>query len=163
MKKIILLAALGLCISSSTALANKPSRIELNDGSVIIGEVTGVNNGTYSITSQEMGALQINEQKIKQIGFSEDNSALSTQTSQTQPEEISGKMDAMRNKLMGDKESLGMIMSLKDDPQFQEILKDPNIINAVKSGNTAALMNNEKFMQLKNNPIVQKIKDRATD
>ena len=161
MKKIILLVVLGLCVSSSTALANKPSRIELNDGSVIIGEVTNVDNGIYTISSEEIGALQINEQNIKQIGFSD--STANSQTTPIQPEEVAGGIDAMRNKLMGDKESLGMIMSLKDDPQFQEILKDPNIINAVKSGNTAALMNNDKFMQLKDNPIVQKIKDRATE
>ncbi len=159
MKKIILITILGLSIFASVALAQKVSKIELNNGSVIMGEVTGVNNGTYSINSPEMGTLQIAEKNIKQIGFanSSENLTHSPKSTDISPE----KMDALRNKLLGDKDTMGMVMSLQNDPQFQEVLKDPDIINAIKSGNTAALMNNEKFMQLKNNPTVQKIKDRA--
>ncbi len=159
MKKIILPLILFFNIFSCVALASKLNKIELVDGSVIIGEISGLNNGTYTVNSQGAGLLQIEESRIKQISSADtDNSPVSTQPQSN--ELVSNKAEAMRNKMMGDKETLGMVISLQEDPQFQEILKDPEIMNAIKSGNSASLVNNEKFMRLKNNPKIQEIKDR---
>ena len=159
MKKIILPLVLFLSISSGAALAGKPNKIELVDGSVIIGEISGLNNGTYTVNSQGAGLLQIEESRIKQISSADTyNSPASAQPQSN--ELISNKAAAMTNKMMGDKETVGMVMSLQDDPQLQEILQDPEIMNAIKSGNSASLANNEKFMRLKNNPKIQAIKDK---
>lgn len=53
---------------------------------------------------------------------------------------------------------MNMVLSLQNDPDFQEILKDPAIINAVNSGDTNTLISNPKFMKLLTNPKFQKIK-----
>ncbi|MDD4940240.1 MAG: hypothetical protein PHI60_08835 [Candidatus Omnitrophica bacterium] len=159
MKKIILSLILFFGIYSGSALAAKLNRIELVDGSVIIGEISGVNNGTYTINSQGMGLLQIEESRIKQIGSADSGNSPSFPRPQPNGS-VQNKVDAMRNKMMGDPATVGMVMSLQDDPQLQEILQDPEIMNAIKSGNSASLANNEKFMRLKNNPKIQAIKEK---
>ncbi|MDD4894546.1 MAG: hypothetical protein PHW54_04445 [Candidatus Omnitrophica bacterium] len=159
MKKIMLALILLSGIFSGAALAAKLNRIELVDGSVIIGEISGVNNGTYTVNSQGMGFLQIEESRIKQIGSADSRNSPSFP--QPQPDgSVQNKADAMTNKMMGDPATVGMVMSLQDDPQLQEILQDPEIMEAIKSGNSASLANNEKFMRLKNNPKIQAIKER---
>ena len=159
MKKAILPLILFFSIFSGAALAGKLNRIELVDGSVIIGEISGLNNGTYTVNSQGMGLLQIEESRIKQIGSADaGNSPVFAQPQSN--DLVSSKAAAMTNKMMGDKETVGMVMSLQDDPQLQEILQDPEIMNAIKSGNSASLANNEKFMRLKDNPKIQEIKER---
>lgn len=162
MKKIILLLVLFFNIFISLALANKLSKIELVDGSVIMGEVSGINNGKYTVNSQVMGVLQIEESRIKQIVLAD--SPENPSPSQSQVNGLSSdKVEAMKNKILSDKETLGMVTSLQNDPQIQEIINDPEIINAVKSGNTASLMSNQKILRLKDNPIIQKIKDKTEE
>ena len=162
MKKIILSLILFFSIFVSVALANKLSKIELIDGSVIIGEVSGINNGKYTVNSQGMGVLQIEESRIKQIVLAD--TGKNPGFTQPQTNELpSDKIEAMKNKIMGDKETMGMVTSLQNDPQFQEVLNDPEIINAAKSGNIASLMSNEKLMRLKDNPMIQKIKNKTEE
>jgi hypothetical protein len=63
--------------------------------------------------------------------------------------------------MLSDQEVMGMIQSLKDDPQFTKILEDPEIMNAVQSGDAASLMANPKFLQLLNNPTVRDIQQKV--
>lgn len=160
MKKFLLLLGLFFNISILLALASQQNKIELIDGSVIIGEISGVNNGKYTVNSREVGVLQIDESRIKQIVPAD--ALKSPGFKQSQADQLSSeKIEAMKNKILGDKETMGMITTLQNDPQIQNILNDPEIINAVKSGNTASLINNEKLIRLKDNPIIQDIKKRA--
>ena len=160
MKKITLSLLLFLNIFISVALANKLSKIELVDGSIIVGEVSGINNGKYTVNSQEMGVLQIEESRIRRIILTD--AGINPGLTQPRANELSSdKVETIKNKILGDKETMGMVSSLQNDPQFQEIINDPEIINALKSGNAANLINNEKLMRLKNNPIIQEIKNRA--
>lgn len=160
MKKVILSLVLFFNIFISLALANKLSKVELVDGSIIIGEVSGINNGKYTVNSQEMGVLQIKESRIKQIILADTKNNPDLTIPQGNGPS-SDQIETMKNKILGNQETMGMIRSLQNDPQFREILNDPEIINAVKSGNTASLMNNEKLIRLKDNPLVREIKTRA--
>ena len=160
MKKTMLSLIIFFNIFISLALANKLSKIELVDGSIIIGEVSGLNQGKYTINSQEMGVLQIEEARIKQIVLS-DSVKNPDATIPQGVEPSSDQIEALRNKMLGDKETLDMITTLQNDPQFQEVLNDPEIINAVKSGQISSLMNNEKFIRLKDNPTIRNIQNRT--
>ena len=55
---------------------------------------------------------------------------------------------------------MNIIYSLKDDPEFQEILKDPVIMNAVQSGDVNTLRSNEKFLKLLDHSSVEQIKNQ---
>lgn len=165
MKNAVLPFILFFSILSCAAFADNLNRIELNDGSVIIGELSGMENGIYTVKTQGMGPLLIEESRIKQIGSLENGGSplLKQPQAVKQPqagESVSNKAEAMRNKMLGDQEAMGMVMSLQNDPQFQEILQDPEIMSAIQSGNSASLANNEKFMRLKNNPKIQAIKEK---
>jgi phosphoribosylformylglycinamidine (FGAM) synthase PurS component len=162
MKKIIPLILLFAYLFAPPALSSQLNKIELNDGSVIIGEISGLNNGKYTVNSREVGILQIDETRIKQItpvdlpkdpGFK-----------QTQADDLSSeKIETMKNKLMSNPETMGMINSLQNDPQIKDIINDPEIINAIKSGDATSLINNAKLIRLQSNPVIQDIKRKAEE
>jgi uncharacterized protein YjgD (DUF1641 family) len=45
---------------------------------------------------------------------------------------------------------------MANNTQIQELVNDPDTQEALKSGNVQALMQNEKFMNLTNDPEVQR-------
>jgi len=162
MKKIIPFVILFIYLFISPALSSQLNKIELNDGSVIIGEITGLSNGKYTVNSQEVGILQIDETKIKQItpaDASKDPGFKQTQAN----DPYSEKIETLRNKLTSDPETMNMINSLQNDPQIKDIINDPEIIKAIKSGDTNSLMNNEKLIRLQSNPVIQDIKRKTEE
>ena len=162
MKKIIPFVVLFVYFFIAPALSSQLNKIELNDGSTIIGEISGLSNGKYTINSQEIGILQIDETKIKQITPA--NAPKDPGFKQSQANNLySEKIETMKNKLMSDPETMGMITSLQNDPQIKDIINDPEIINAVKSGDTTSLMNNAKLIRLQSNPIIQDIKRKTEE
>lgn len=56
--------------------------------------------------------------------------------------------------MQADDEVTNTIRSLKDDPVFQKVLEDPELMNAVNTGDVATLIANPKFLQLLKNPAV---------
>ena len=58
---------------------------------------------------------------------------------------------------MGNEEIIAMILSLQNDPEFQLILQDPEIMGAVRSGDINALLSNQNFLKLLVNPMIQDI------
>jgi leucyl aminopeptidase len=63
--------------------------------------------------------------------------------------------------MMNDKEVMDKIHSLENDPEFQKILEDPEVMRAVNSGDVAALMANPQFLKLMNNRTVQEITNKV--
>jgi hypothetical protein len=63
--------------------------------------------------------------------------------------------------MMNDKEVMDKIRSLENDPEFQKILEDPEVMRAVNSGDVATLMANPQFMKLMNNRTVQDITNKV--
>ena len=138
---------------SGSLLAGEIKEIELNDGSVITGEVVSLINGVYSIRTGSLGTLKIDDAKIRAIR--------PRSTPSSRPSGPSSESISLQDKMMSDQAVMSMIQSLKDDPQFMKILEDPEIMNAVSSGDTAALMANPKFLQLLHNPTVQNIQQKV--
>jgi hypothetical protein len=126
--------------------------IELNDGSVITGEILSVAGSAYTIASPSLGTIQIEESKIRAI----------RRKGEVRPAWDSNvQVKSLQETMMSDKQIMAMIGSLQDDPEFQEILKDPGLMSAVQSGDIATLMNNPKFLKLLSNPTVQEISKRV--
>ena len=151
--KIALTIVLLMLLLSSSLLAAEIKEIELTDGSIITGEVLSLSGGVYMIRTVSLGTLRIDEAKVRAIR------PLGTPSSQQSGQ--TGDVKSLQNKMMSDQEVMGMIESLKDDPQFTKILEDPEIMNAVSSGDTAALMANPKFLQLLHNPTVRDIQQKV--
>jgi len=140
-------------IVTVTTSAAEIKEIELTDGSVITGEVLSLSSGVYTIRTSSLGTLKLDEVKVRTIRPQSTSS--SRQSSQT------SDVKSLQDKMMSDQEVMSMIQSLKDDPQFLKILEDPEIMNAVSSGDTAALMANPKFLQLLHNPTVRDIQQKV--
>jgi hypothetical protein len=140
-------------ILAMTSSAAEIKEIELTDGSIITGEVLSLNNRVYTIRTGSLGTLKIDDVKVRSIR--PQNKATLLQSSQT------GDVKVLQDKMMSDQEILGMIQSLKDDPQYMKILEDPEIMNAVNSGDTAALMANPKFLQVLQNPTIRGIQQKV--
>ena len=127
------------------AFAGETKTFELLDGSIITGEIISYNDGTFILKSVILGTVRIEETKIRAIrsrkngGISED------------------EVLALQEKMMGNEEIFAMILSLQNDPELREILQDPEIMDAVNSGDINALLSNPKFLKLLENPAIQNI------
>ncbi len=70
---------------------------------------------------------------------------------------MTGDTQALQQKMMSDPEIMNMIQSLQNDPDFQQILQDPEIMKAVSSGDINALMANPKFTRILDKKTVHDI------
>lgn len=157
MRLFILSLVLALGLSAGNTDAGEVREIKLIDGSVISGEVLSLNSGIYTIRSDSLGIVKLEESKVHTIrSKSPSMNAPSAQNSSSP-----GEIQSLQQKMMGDKEIMDLIQSLQGDPEFQKILEDPEVMKAVSAGDVAALAANPKFMKLLNNPTVQEIENKV--
>jgi hypothetical protein len=154
MKIALTIVMLLMLTLSGGLLAAEIKEIELTDGSIITGEVLSLSSGVYTIRTVSLGMIKIDDAKVRAIR--------PQGTPSSQQSGQSGDVKSLQDKMMSDQEVMGMIESLKDDPQFTKILEDPEIMNAVQSGDAASLMANPKFLQLLNNPTVRDIQQKVS-
>ena len=156
MKKTIIFCVLFLA-SVVTGYCGQASRIELSDGSVINGEVISFLNGTYTISTANLGQVTLDASKISKI---ESLSAVPAEARAGSSDQAGvptqAQINAYKEKVMNNPESAAVINSLANDTHIQELAKDPQILNAAKSGDIQALMKSEKFQEIVNNPEIQK-------
>ncbi|KHD04849.1 hypothetical protein PN36_00975 [Candidatus Thiomargarita nelsonii] len=133
--------------------AGPARQIELTDGSVITGEIVSFSNGIYTIKSNHLGLLKIEDSKVRSIDSGSRDSNASF-----------GDLQGLQNLIMSSPDMMNTIMSLQDDPDFQAALQNPEVMRAVTSGDVNALLSNPLFMKLIENPrmkeIVQEVERR---
>ena len=138
------------------AIAEQASKIELIDGGVIFGRIVSQQDGRYVIQTNTLGTVSIDEEKIRVIrinhGPSPEN-ASAPPPAQSSSEEIQD----LRKSIMGNEAIMQKVLSLQNDPRMQEILQDPEILKAINSGNFAALLSNQKFLELLNSDEIKEI------
>jgi len=140
----------------SDVSAGEVREIELNDGSVVNAEIVSLNGGIYTLKSRTLGTVKIDESKIRAIrskSFGEQPRSQET-SAQTHADP---QVQVLHQLMLGDKEIMGMILSLLNDPEIQNILEDPSIIKAVNDGDIDTLLSNPKFMKLLDNPTFRNI------
>jgi len=151
MRIILLSFSLLFLLLVQNVVAGDIRVIELTDGSIITGEVSSLNNGVYIIKSDSLGTIKLEESKIRAISSkSSDTKAASLQTTKS-----------LQEKMLSDKEIIGLIQSLQNDPDFKQVLEDPVIMKAVNEGDISALTANPQFMKLLNNATVKEIQQKA--
>ena len=71
-------------------------------------------------------------------------------------------MQNLQKSMVNNKEIMGLVVSLQNEPEMQALLKDPEIMAAVQSGDIGALMSNPKFLwKLLNNAKIQEIQKKV--
>ena len=162
MKSATILLVIILCTIQTPASAGSRGEIELTDGSVIYGEILSVDSGVYTIRSSTMGVLKIDQSKIRGIRFG--SYGADKESSADLPKEgAPSELQAIQKSLLGNEEVLSIILSLQEDPEFQKILNDPSVMDAVLSGDIQSLMANPKFLQILNHPKIKAIQSKMAN
>jgi len=151
MKHLIVGLVLLIGTLLGSASAGELREFELKDGSLIYGEIVSFSDGVFTIRSESLGAVRIEESKIR---------AIRSRTSEVQGQD---QIQILQQKMMSDEEIVEKILSLQNDPDVQSILKDPEIMKAVNGGDIDALLSNPKFMKLLENPAIQDIGKKVTE
>ena len=182
MKKIFIFC-IGLLITSQLCFAAGSSRITLNDGTTIFGKVVGMSDGVYKIQTETMGEISINSDNVVEISSGNtskkpsigiiDGSA-NRQSSYPSYSNNSGNygsssyktnnyadkqqdVNTMVQSLMMDENYMNKIMQLGTSEEMQSILNDPEVMEAIQSGDYDFLMNNSKMNDLMNSSGIQDI------
>ncbi len=135
------------------ASAGTVREIDLTDGSTISGEVLSLTNGVYTIKSNSLGTIKLDENKIRAIRSKSSPPASASGTA--------ADTQTIQSKMLNDKEIMALIQSLQNDPDFKKVLEDPEIMKAINEGNIPSLAANPKFMQLLNNTTVKDIEKKV--
>ena len=153
-KQIAGLVVMSVCCQAGTAADYR--QITLNDGSVISGEITSFDGYRYIVKSTSLGTVEIDSSEINVI------KAPSASGNTTRVPALSpGELMSMQEQLARDPEIMRLIKSLQQDPQFQAILADPQLMQSVMAGDIQALINNPEFNALMNNPAIRQIQEKA--
>jgi hypothetical protein len=70
------------------------------------------------------------------------------------------EIQTLQKQMMSDQGIMNMIQSLQNDPDFQQVLQDPEIMKAISSGDITTLMANPKFMRILDNKTVHDIETK---
>lgn len=154
----------GALFFGTAATAGQLREVVLGDGSVILAEVVSLNDGVYTLKSETMGTLNIDENAIRTI-----RSPGAGGTAAGPSRKLEGgeeDMSAMRQSMMGNVMSnpglLGMVFALRNDPEVQSVLQDPEVMEKVMAGDLEALRNDPKFRELMENPKIQSLTEELT-
>jgi hypothetical protein len=135
----------------------EPSTFELTDGSVVTGELLGVDADGFRVRSATLGELTIDASRVR---------VMRQGPPQPSGADAGGPADpglaAMQQQMAGDPQVMGLIMQLRDDPQMARALADPAFLNAVSGGNLTARQDDPRIQELMDNPIVRSIIERMT-
>ena len=136
-------------------------QVELVDGSVVSGDVVSLNNGIYTIRTGSMGTIHIPSSQVRSIV----NTIPQTQTSGDKGNQIYhpkfvGQVKSLQEQMAADEELTKGMMSLMDDPEYRDILQDPDILEAIRNGDNETLQANPKMNRLTKNPKFMEIYKR---
>jgi hypothetical protein len=151
---------LGLILSSlvfSSGAWAEPSRILLNDGTEIVGELVSLHNGSYTIRSQTLGTLKISERQVSRISSMGATAAAVNPVESAKSVIDTSTLQSIQQRLMGDASMVQQIMSLQSNPDMQAVLSDPEIMAAIQRLDFDTLTNNPKIRKLMQNRDVQAI------
>jgi hypothetical protein len=148
-----------LIFLSAGVYAGEFSEIGLIDGSTIYGEILSFNDGIYTVKSGSLGTIKVAESDIREIRVQSANTK-NREYASPGNSSISPEIQALQTFMQNDQEIMAIIFSLQNDPNFQEIMSDSGILNAVNSGDIEALISNPKFMSLLNNHKIQEIQKK---
>jgi hypothetical protein len=158
MKLFIICSGLVVSLFLGTSTAGELKEIVLQDGSIISGEVMSLNKSIYTIKSDALGTIKIEETKIRSI---QEKTLPTSVDISARPTATTGEIKSLEEKMMSDKEIMNLILTLQNDPDFKKLMEDPKIMQAVNAGDVATLTSDARFMKLLNNKTVQEIQKKV--
>jgi hypothetical protein len=151
---------LALSASMSAFADTSEQVITLKDGSQIKGELTGINNGIYTIKAPIIGDVHAAISDVVSITNSNAPAAVgpTSSASNQAPANIPNydqQIAAGQKKLMSNPQSMATLQEMMQDPEIMQALQDPALVAAVTSHNYQAVQSNPSVQKLLNNPKMQ--------
>ncbi|HIG39565.1 MAG: hypothetical protein ABGY96_20040 [bacterium] len=153
----ILTSAVVLAMFTGMNASADGHTIEMKDGSVIQGEIISLENNSYTIRSSTLGVIKVGTHQVSRILSTSANvdSTLPGQSALITRGDT--RLEAIRTGLMGNDSTMTIIRGLQHDPDVQAILRDPEIMSAIRRLDFETLGNNPKIQRLMNNTDVKKL------
>jgi hypothetical protein len=145
---IIVTLIYSLLFFRNVATASENIELALVDGTVVHGTLKSFENGIYTINSNTLGTLRIEAAKVKTI------------RTEGLPASSPDTLQALQKRMEGDSAVMDSVKSLQEDPDFQAILTDQEILRAITAGDLRSLENNQKLKNLLNKPTVREIEQK---
>jgi hypothetical protein len=136
---VVVPVGLAVLVAVRPARSAESSTITLRDGSQINGEIVSLRDGVYTITSSTLGTLTVKQAEVSSVTNGTAGQA-------------STQLDAVKEQLTADPDTMRAIAELMDVPDVQAVLNDPDIRTALQSGNLDALLSNPKLLRLADDP-----------
>jgi len=167
MNKIIFVFTVLFLSTVTSSFADQAGQvITLKDGSQIKGELSGIENGVYTVKTPTMGDVHVPVSNVASITNSKipitAPPANHTAGNYASPGQLSGDMPNMdqqimsqQQKLMSNPEDMADVQQMAQDPEIMKLLSDPALVQAVTSHDYQAIQSNPKVQELLNNPKMQ--------
>lgn len=135
------------------------NRIEMRDGSVINGELIGIESGVYRIHSRTLGEVAIPESEVLLIRPATVTTPAPPPSANSDPQ--AGDLAAVQQQLLANPGIMDAMTRLQSDQTIQSALADPEFTRLILSGDLEALRANPRFLGLMENPAIQAILGQA--
>jgi len=115
-----------------------------------------MDSGKITLRSPTLGTVQVDKPRVRNIRILAD-SGDAPQRPTTPDTSVREQVKILQEHIASDHKLMTKILDLQNDPDFQSILADPEVMQAVNSGNVQELLSNPKFMRLLDKPSVREI------
>ncbi|MCA9400682.1 MAG: hypothetical protein KC713_03585 [Candidatus Omnitrophica bacterium] len=158
-------------LSFTHASANADKTFLLTDGTQIKGTIISFDNGEYTIYSDTLGEVIIEDKDVVSV-----QSPQAMKQQQGRPENtvsltnmnglnagggamnnmaMQQKVQQLQSQVMSDPEMISEIQSLAQDEEFIRLLSDPEFMKKIMNFNVEELQNDPKMQQIMQNPKIQ--------
>lgn len=144
--------------------------ITLTDGSVIRGKVLSMINGRYTIMTQHLGKIQLDDTKIASINAQKTSvQAVPRQTTRTpqayqksntaspQKAQMKDQVQALQGQILSDPKMMNDIGGLLNNPKLMSIISDQRVMDDLMSYDPARIEANPNIQKLMRDPEMQKL------
>lgn len=165
MRKIYIYIITFMAVIMPLGVFAQSSRITLTDNTTIYGTVVGMSNGVYVIKTEAMGELNIDAENVVSISSLKNSANSADNSSQikiieeskknnysnknTQPSDYNSSLQEQANmrvqSMTMDSNFLDSLMSLSENSMMNDIMNDPEIMDAISRGDYEFLMQNDKM------------------
>ncbi|PIR01250.1 MAG: hypothetical protein COV66_02205 [Nitrospinae bacterium CG11_big_fil_rev_8_21_14_0_20_45_15] len=154
---LVLIASLTV---TGVAFSSTSSRIELDDGTVIVGTIVSFEDGEYRVKTERLGTISLSENSvlnIQRMGSSGSAASSKAGNNGSGAYDLRAEQQQIQNRLMGSPETVGIIESLQNNPAMQNILNNPDLMKAITQGDLETLGRSPDIQALMKNPKVRDI------
>ncbi len=152
MKKMIWIAVVVFVCGAGYAGAGVKV-LTLKDGTRVQGQITGISNGRYIVSSDSLGEISVKEEDVLSIlapGVSAGSGSGGGVASA-----IDGQMQQVQAQMLANPQVMTDIQALATDPDVVKLISDPAFMEAARNHDVASLQSNPRTMELMNNPKVK--------